>query len=266
MADASPGKRLTRVLAFLWGAFLKGFGSLNVAYKGWVAAVAIALVVLGISVPPIFKLIPLRYTLPIGIAVVALVVVVGAYRMWDETDRRLETESQQRALPTAVTLERLQARYEQSEPYRHPEGDEPWAIVEHRIGVFNPQGNQAARRVRVHLVSLEPRPRNVANAWPPVIPCVVPPLAGGDGVVGVTVAAGREELWRIGYTATGSDRSMNAGGFAVSDQRWRGLPWQINPDERLRLGYEIVCERNRIVEFSIVLYPDGGRLRCKLEG
>jgi hypothetical protein len=69
----------------------------------------------------------------------------------------------------------------------------------------------------------------------------------------------------IGYTSTASD-GMHAGGFAVPDQRWRGLPWNVDPDERWRLSYEIVSEGRPTVEFSIVLYADAGILRGVLQG
>lgn len=125
----------------------------------------------------------------------------------------------------------VQPRYGQSSPYRVPRGAEtPW-VGQHRVGVFNPDA-QAAHRVGVHLVSMDFYPRNVLNDMQPAIPYPVPLLSGGDGVIGVTLAPGREELWVLGYTATDGDGTMNAGGFAVRDQKWRGLPWQFDQDER----------------------------------
>ena len=59
---------------------------------------------------------------------------------------------------------------------------------------------------------------------------------------------------------------MNAGGFAVPDQRWRGLPWRFDPDERWRLSYQIVCDGRPDVEFSIVVTAEDGHIRCDLEG
>ena len=44
---------------------------------------------------------------------------------------------------------------------------------------------------------------------------------------------------------------MNAGGFAVPDQRWRGLPWRLDPDEHWRLSYRIACDGMPDVKFSI---------------
>jgi hypothetical protein len=206
------------------------------------------------------------------VAVAAALVVIflgeGAYQVWHETDEaRRSAEKAAAAVsgppPLAAPLEPLQPRYDQSEPYRHPRGVEAWQVVDHRIGILNPS-EQEARRVQVHLVSVHPVPRNVPGDTHPVTPYVVPPLSGGDGSVGVAVAPGRQELWPIGYTAPGSDGSMNAGGFA--GQRWMGTPWRIDPDERLRFGYEIIPEGHPIVRFSIVLYPDSGVLRCQLEG
>jgi hypothetical protein len=46
---------------------------------------------------------------------------------------------------------------------------------------------------------------------------------------------------------------MNAGGFAVPDQRWRGLPWRLDPDEHWRLSYQIACDGMPDVKFSIVV-------------
>jgi hypothetical protein len=112
---------------------------------------------------------------------------------------------------------------------------------------------------------MEPYPRHFRE-MPPVIPYAVPLLSGGNETVGITLPPGREELWVIGYTATGGDGTMNAGGFAVHDQRWRGLPWQVDEDERWRFVYQIVCNENPAIEFSIVLYADNGILRCVLEG
>jgi hypothetical protein len=59
---------------------------------------------------------------------------------------------------------------------------------------------------------------------------------------------------------------MNAGGFAVRDQRWRGLPWEFDQDERWRFVYQIVQDESLSVAFSMVLYAHSGTLRCALEG
>jgi hypothetical protein len=91
-------------------------------------------------------------------------------------------------------------------------------------------------------------------------------LSDGDTSIGITLPQGREELWVVGFTSTGSDGSLNAGGFAPPDQRWRGLPWQFDTDERCRLCYEVVCDDHEPVQFSIVLFADGGNLHCLLEG
>jgi hypothetical protein len=139
-------------------------------------------------------------------------------------------------------------------------------VVEHRVGIFNPPDNPAIDGVRVNLIDMNPHPRHVLNAMTPVIPYTVPLVTGGDATVGLTLHPGREELWLIGYTSTGSDETMYAGGFAVADQRWRGLPWQVGPDERWRFSYQIVCDAHPAVSFSIVVYADNGTLRCTLEG
>lgn len=161
--------------------------------------------------------------------------------------------------------EPLQPRYDQSSDYRHPMESQSW-ITEHRVGVFNPPG-ATARRVRMHLVRMDPYPRNILQPqYQPVIPYAVPLQSGGDPRVGLTIGPGQEEAWIIGYTGTGSDGNMNAGGFAVPDQRWRGLPWRFDPDERWRLYYQIVCDDRPDVDFSIVVTAADGQLRCDLQG
>jgi hypothetical protein len=91
-------------------------------------------------------------------------------------------------------------------------------------------------------------------------------LSGGNENVGIEVLPGREELWVLGFTATGSDGSLNAGQFADVDQRWRGLYWTADPDERWRLSYRVVADGRSDVPFSVVVFADKGRLRCVLEG
>lgn len=59
---------------------------------------------------------------------------------------------------------------------------------------------------------------------------------------------------------------MNAGGFAVPDQRWRGLPWRHDPDEHWRLSYRIACDGMPDVKFSIVVdSPDGKTIKLNLQ-
>jgi len=195
-----------------------------------------------------------------GLLVVLLIVTLRAYARAARDRDRADTPSG-RGLPRTQWL---QPRYSQSEPYRHPQGDSDW-IIEHRLGVFNP-GSQVADRVRVELARMEPYPRHVHNGYDPVIPYVVPLLTGGNESVGTTLQAGTEELWKLGYTATGSTGIMNAGGFAVEDQKWRGTPWAVDSDERWRLFYRVVARDRPDVDFSIVVYADGGHLRCQLEG
>lgn len=121
---------------------------------------------------------------------------------------------------TAVPV--LDARYDDtSSQYRHPYSNQPW-ISEHRVGVFNP-GPDPVSHVRVHLVSMS-QPRHVLPGYEPVIPYLVPMLPGRDSSIGMTLTPGTEELWVIGYTATGSDGSLQAGRFAPPNQRWHGLP------------------------------------------
>jgi hypothetical protein len=159
----------------------------------------------------------------------------------------------------------LQPRYDQSDRYRHTGQQGRHAIFEHRLGVSNPPGGSSADRVRVHLVGMAPFPRN-DGGHAPVIPYAVPLLAGGNENVGIAIPPGREEMWRLGYTATGGDGAMNAGQFADYDQRWRGLPWRLEPDEHWRLVYHIVADGRPDVEFSIVIADEGGRIRCDLDG
>jgi hypothetical protein len=119
----------------------------------------------------------------------------------------------------------------------------------------------------LHLVRIEPQPRNVPGPqYEPVIPSIVPLQSRGDPSIGLTIGPGQEERWIIGYTGTGSDGKMNAGGFAAPDQRWRGLPWRFDPDERWRLSYQAVCDGRPDVEFSIVVTAEDGHIRCDLEG
>ena len=159
----------------------------------------------------------------------------------------------------------LQPHYDQSDHYRHTDQQGPHAIFQHRLGVSNPARGSSADRVRVHLVSMAPFPKNDGGRSP-VIPYAVPLLSGGNENVGISLPPGREEMWVLGYSATGSDGSMNAGKFSDYDQKWRGLPWRLEPDERWRLVYHIVADGRADVEFSIVIAAEGGRIRCDLDG
>jgi hypothetical protein len=58
----------------------------------------------------------------------------------------------------------------------------------------------------------------------------------------------------------------NGGGFAVEDQKWRGTPCAVDSDERWRLFHRVLARDGPDVDFSIVVYADGGNLRCQLEG
>jgi hypothetical protein len=129
--------------------------------------------------------------------------------------------------------------------------------------IFNP-GPDPVHRVRIHLVSMS-QPRHV-NGYQPVIPYLVPMLSGGDSSIGITLAPKTEELWVIGCTATASDGTLNAGRFAPPDQRCRGLPWELDHDERLRLRYEIVYDSLAPIPFGVLLFAEGDTLHCKLEG
>jgi hypothetical protein len=180
---------------------------------------------------------------------------------------RHELEDAQRAAisaPAVLGAPPLVARYDQSARYRHPMDSQP-GITEHFVGVFNP-GREPARRARMHLVRMDPYPRNVLQPqYRPAIPYTVPPQSGGDPSAGLTIGPGQEEYWIIGYTSAGGG-NMYAGGFAVSDQYWRGLPWQVDPDERWRLSYEIVCDGMPDVKFSIVVAAEDGQIKLHLEG
>jgi hypothetical protein len=174
------------------------------------------------------------------------------------TDRIQATAIQGKSQP------KLQPHYdENSAQYRHPSPDASWVIY-HRVGLFNAHGAESLRHVRVHLVGMSPLPRHL-NGFDPVIPYAVPMLSDGDTSIGITLAPGREELWVLGYTSTGSDGNLNAGGFAPPDQRWRGLPWQLDADQRCRLCYEVVCDDHEPVQTSILLFADDGNLHCRLE-
>jgi len=158
--------------------------------------------------------------------------------------------------------QKLQPRYGQAPPYRFTVSNSN--VVEHRIGIRNP-GSHPAKRVRMELIELEPFPRHDGR-HPPVVPYAVPMLQGGDEHIGISILPGREELWRVGYSGTGSDGVMSAAGFAVYDQRWRGLVWQFDPDERWRFTYRIAFDGGPDVEFSLVVTADNGHIRCDLEG
>jgi hypothetical protein len=189
--------------------------------------------------------------IPLGIAVQKL-------QSNEETARKTREK-------TAVQV--LEPRYNNNLfRYRHPRDNAPWTI-QHRLGIFN-LAEHDIRHVRLHLTSMTPRPRNVLNDLHPVIPYRPPLLSGGDASIGITLGPRTEELWVLGYTSasTGSDGSLNAGGFAPPDQRWRGLYWQVDPNERWRFSYEITADDVPPVRFSIVLYAEAGQLRLDLEG
>ena len=112
---------------------------------------------------------------------------------------------------------------------------------------------------------MTPYPR-YDGGFPPVIPYAVPMVNDGDEHIGVSLPpGGKDELWRIGYTGTGTDGIMSAAQFAAFDQRWRGLVWRFDPDERWELLYRIVCDNRPDVEFRVVLTADQGFIRCDLK-
>jgi hypothetical protein len=139
---------------------------------------------------------------------------------------------QQRAieqLSDSATPLPIQPRYDHgSQTYHHPMDGQP-GVIEHRVGLFNP-GIETVHGVRMALLGMEPWPRHILNNMDPVTPYAVPMLSRGEESVGVSLAPGRGELWILGYTGTGSDAHMNAGGWAVRDQHWRGMPWTADAD------------------------------------
>jgi hypothetical protein len=114
---------------------------------------------------------------------------------------------------------------------------------------------------------MEPYPRNILEPrYAPVIAYTLPPQSGGDPAAGLLIKPGQEEPWVIGYSGTGGDGNMNAGGFAVPDQRWRGLPWRFDPDERWRLSYRVASDGAPDVLFSVVAYAEDGQIKLHQEG
>ncbi|WP_375483329.1 hypothetical protein [uncultured Jatrophihabitans sp.] len=71
-----------RRVSFVYGSVVTGFSELARLYGRYVAATAVVVVVAGVSVPPILHWVPLRWTLPVGLALVAVLVIEGAYRQW----------------------------------------------------------------------------------------------------------------------------------------------------------------------------------------
>jgi hypothetical protein len=251
--------------SFWWRALSRGVEPLDSAARVVALVVLILGVAAGITVPLVFDVSPwLTAVVLMGLFIV--IILEGSYRVWRLTDqdRRAAAEQRDAAMApqpsVALPPEPLQPRY-----HSRPMAAQPW-ITEHCIGVFNPPGLKA-RRVRMYLAHMDPHPRNVLNPlYEPVIPYTVPPESGGDPSAGLTLGLGQEELWVIGYTGTGGDGIPAAGGFAPREHRWYGLPWHADPDERWRLSYEIVCDGRPDVEFSIVVSPQDGHLRCDLEG
>ena len=116
-------------------------------------------------------------------------------------------------------------------------------MFEHRVGLFNASDAEPLTHVRIHLVDMSPLPRHRLNNYEePIFPYGLPMASDGDKSIGITLPPGREELWILGYTSTGSDGSLNAGRFVSPEGRWLGLPWQLDADERCRLCYEVVCD------------------------
>ena len=197
-------------------------------------------------------------------ALACLLVIVSMAYVRAAKDRGRLLQESQSVMQSLEFHDPLSPRYEDSElTYRHtmPYGD--W-LFEHLIGVFNP-GPNPAERVRVELHALNPWPRH-DNGHPPVIPYVLSPFAGGNEMVGITIGPDQQEYWKVGYTSARLNGFLHAGGFAPLNRQWRGTPWVIDSDERIRFSYRIICEAGPPVEFSLVLYAVGDRLRLKLEG
>lgn len=65
---------------FVARCFAAGLGSLTSLYQWYVSLIAVALVAFGVSAPPVVHWVSLAWTLPIGVVVLAVVLVEGAYR------------------------------------------------------------------------------------------------------------------------------------------------------------------------------------------
>ena len=146
--------------------------------------------------------------------------------------------------------------YEQKEPYRFPIDPQDSAI-EHRIGIVNPRRRNSTHHVRLDLVGIAPLPKD-HGGQPPGFPHGLQRLGGGDPNIGITVPAGQEELWVLGYTLTGSDGTMSSSNFASFPA---GMPWPFHPDENWTLRFQIRCDDAPDVRFEMVVKPDHGRLR-----
>jgi hypothetical protein len=238
---------------------------------GWVTLIILVLgVAAGIAVPLVFDLSPwLTAVVLMGLFIV--VMLEGSYRVWRETDQQrlaaLTARSAELALPATArpAPAPLQPRYRQREPYRQPDGG--GIVVEHRVGIRNPAGNPPVANLRLEWTEMSPRPPN-QYGYPSVTPPQpVPRLAGGDPALGISLPAGREELWVIASTLTASDGTMSVGAFSEDSVggRWRGLQWRLNPGDRWRFTYRIVASQQPDIPFSIVMTAVGGQVRCDLE-
>jgi hypothetical protein len=188
--------------------------------------------------------------------------------VWEHERDRVFQEAQESSartapLPSVAPPAQLQPRYEQREPYLHrPVGEH---MTQHRIGIHNPKENQMVTGVRLQWIEMSPRPR-VDLGYPPSIPSAVPMLNGGDATIGISLPPGRQELWMIISTGTGSDGIMSAGVFAPGYRPWYGTPWQFEQDDRWRFTYRIVADNLPNATFSVVMTAVDGHIRCDLEG
>jgi len=248
----------------------------------WIAVAVLLLGVAGITVTLVLHL-PGPLTVIILMGLLLVVVLEGAYQIWDETDQgRLSAEAardaaqqklearrlahgqelaKRKQTATEGALSPLEPHYEQIAPYRLPNAN----MIHHRIGIRNPSGNPEAVGVRVQWIEMSPRPRTDLG-FPPVIPLAVPMRAGGDPNIGISLPPGQEELWVIATTATDENGAMTVGVFGPDRIGWHGTPWYFELHDRWRFTYRIMADVVPGRAFSVVMNAVDGGIRCDLEG
>jgi uncharacterized membrane protein len=229
---------------------------------------AILLLALGVVLPVTIKFSPEVLTVFWTVIILILFLlavlatplrrIVAQFLMRTEPTKVNEEDKNQQDGPPAPPAS-LEARYEQREPYLH-QTCQAW-IFEHRIGIHNPCGNEVAAHVRLELLDVLPRPRDL----PPETPMAMSMLSGGDERIGISLLPGEQEYWVIGSTATGSDGTISAGPWAYRDPRWGGTPWKYDPAYPWRFTYQIVADGLAAARYSVVMLAVNCRIQCKLE-
>jgi hypothetical protein len=151
----------------------------------------------------------------------------------------------------------LEVRHSQEPPYRIVEPPEAVArYIWHHIGIVNPPHASVAENVRMELKDVQPRPRDTMfhGFFPYGIPLKDSPEPWAGSTARINL--GDEALFLIGQSwRRGGDEMAVIAGIDGRD-KWEKPKVRatlVEPDERLRLDYEVTSINHPPLRFSVNL-------------